>query len=106
MVQSELFDSPDRLEDLGDLACAVFDRVAQAKEDASGLFSAAALAAYAGAIGRDVSADQVQRIGQLLQDYNLIVRKGYGVYGVTDPFVQQAWRERNGGWAAMKQKAL
>lgn len=95
-----------KIEDLGDLACAVFDRVAQAKEDASGLFSGAALAAYAHAIGREVSADQVQRIGQLLQDYNIIIRKGYGVYGVTDPFVQQAWRERNGGWAAMNQKAL
>lgn len=86
-----------KIEDLGDLACAVFDRVAQAREDASGLFSGAALAAYSGAIGREVSADQVQRIGQLLQDYNIIVRKGYGVYGVTDPFVQQAWRERNAG---------
>jgi hypothetical protein len=30
----------------------------------------------------------------LLQDYNLIFRKGYGLYAVTDPFVQQSWRER------------
>lgn len=86
-----------KIEDLGELACAVFDRVAQAKEDASGLFSTAALAAYSSAIGREVSADQVQRIAQLLQDYNLIVRKGYGLYGVTDPFVQHAWRERTAG---------
>ena len=25
---------------------------------------------------------------------NLIMRKGHGLYGITDPFVQQMWRER------------
>lgn len=25
---------------------------------------------------------------------NLIMRKGHGLYGVTDPFVQQVWREK------------
>jgi hypothetical protein len=25
---------------------------------------------------------------------NLIMRKGHGLYGITDPFVQAAWRER------------
>lgn len=82
-----------KIEELGNLACAVFHHIAKAEENASGLFAAAALANYTGAIGREVTADQVQRIAQLLQDYNIIFRKGYGLYAVTDPFVQQAWRE-------------
>lgn len=85
-----------KLEELGDLACAVFNLIAMADQDASGLFSAASLAVYAGTLGREVSPDQVQRVAQLLQDYNMIVRKGYGRYAVTDPFVQQSWRERLG----------
>lgn len=35
---------------------------------------AAALSAYSSAVGREVSADQVQRIAQLLLDYNIINR--------------------------------
>lgn len=88
-----------KIEDLGVLACAVFNRVAQADEDVSGLFSNAALVDYAGAVGREVTADQVQRIAQLLQGYNIIVRKGYGLYAVTDPFIQQNWRERTAALA-------
>jgi hypothetical protein len=83
-----------KIEELGDLACAVFGRVAHAEVDASGLFSAGALGDYSRVVGREVTSDQVQRIAQLLQDYNLIFRKGYGLYAVTDPFVQQSWRER------------
>lgn len=82
-----------KIEELGNLACAVFDHIAQANAEASGLFSSAALANYSRAVGREVTADQVQRIAQMLQDYNIIFRKGYGLYAVTDPFVQQAWRE-------------
>lgn len=82
-----------KIEELGNLACAVFHHIAKEKEEASGLFSAAALANYSSTIGREVTADQVQRIAQLLQDYNIIFRKGYGLYAVTDPFVQEAWCE-------------
>lgn len=82
-----------KIEELGNLAGAVFDHIAQADAEASGLFSAAALANYSRIVGREISADQVQRIAQLLQDYNIIFRKGYGLYSVTDPFVQQAWRD-------------
>ena len=88
-----------KIEDLGVLACAVFNRIAQADEDVSGLFSNAALLDYAGAVGREVTADQVQRIAQLLQGFNIIVRKGYGLYAVTDPFIQQNWRERTAALA-------
>ena len=80
--------------ELGVLACAVFERIALAEEDASGLFSASALSAYSGAVGRAVSADQVQSTAQLLQDRDIIVRKGYGRYAITDPFIRQAWCNR------------
>lgn len=83
-----------KLEDLGVLAGAIFDRVARVEGDASGLFTADALAEYTATVGREVTADQVQRVSEELRDANLIVRKGHGTYAVTDPFVQQAWRER------------
>jgi len=83
-----------KVEDLGTLAGAVFDRVAQAEGDATGLFGAQALADYTAQLARDVTADQVQRVADELRDANLIIRKGHGVYAVTDPFVQTAWRER------------
>lgn len=83
-----------KVEDLGTLAGAVFDRVAQAEGDATGLFGAQALADYTAQLARDVTADQVQRVADELRDANLIIRKGHGIYAVTDPFVQTAWRER------------
>lgn len=83
-----------KVEDLGTLAGAVFDRVARAEGDATGLFGAQALADYTAQLARDVTADQVQRVADELRDANLIIRKGHGVYAVTDPFVQTAWRER------------
>lgn len=83
-----------KLEDLGVLAGAIFDRVARVEGDASGLFTTEALAEYTTTVGREVTADQVQRVSEELRDANLIVRKGHGTYAVTDPFVQQAWRER------------
>lgn len=83
-----------KVEDLGVLASAVFGRVAAVDGDATGLFTADALTQYATVVGREVSADQVQRIAEELRDANLIIRKGHGLYAVTDPFVQEAWRER------------
>ncbi|WP_295523933.1 AAA family ATPase [uncultured Pseudacidovorax sp.] len=83
-----------KVEDLGTLAGAVFDRVARTEGDATGLFGAQALADYTAQLAREVTADQVQRVADELRDANLIIRKGHGVYAVTDPFVQAAWRER------------
>lgn len=83
-----------KVEDLGTLAGAVFDRVARAKGHATGLFGAQALADYTAQLAREVTADQVQRVADELRDANLIIRKGHGVYAVTDPFVQAAWQER------------
>lgn len=85
-----------KVEDLGVLATAVFDRIARADGDTTGLFGGDALGDYAAQISRDVTADQVQRIAEELRDANVIMRKGHGVYAVTDPFVQHAWRERKG----------
>lgn len=83
-----------KVEDLGVLACAVFDRIARVDGDATGLFAADALGEYTAAVGREVTADQVQRVAEELRDANVILRKGHGMYAVTDPFVQTAWRER------------
>lgn len=83
-----------KVEDLGTLAAAIFDRIARAAGDATGLFAGDALAEYSQAVGRDVTADQVQRVAEEMRDANVIMRKGHGVYAVTDPFVQGAWIER------------
>jgi hypothetical protein len=90
-----------KVEDLGVLAVAVFDRVARADGDATGLFAADALADYKQLVGRDVTADQVQRVAEELRDANVMMRKGHGIYAVTDPFVQGAWRERKAAVAAL-----
>jgi len=83
-----------KVEDLGTLAAAIFDRIARANGDATGLFAAEALAEYAQVVGREVTADQVQRVAEEMRDANIIMRKGHGIYAVTDPFVQSAWLER------------
>lgn len=84
-----------KVEDLGTLAGAIFDRIARADGDAKGLFAADVLADYAKQVGRDVTPDQVQRVAEELRDANVIMRNGHGRYAVTDPFVQGAWLERN-----------
>ncbi|AZG14522.1 ATP-binding protein [Cupriavidus pauculus] len=83
-----------KLEQLGGLATAIFDRIATAKGDARGLFSADAAAAYSQAIGREVKVEEAQPVVNELMATNLIMRKGHGLYGITDPFVQEMWRER------------
>ncbi|GAA0834950.1 MAG: ATPase [Cupriavidus sp.] len=83
-----------KLEQLGGLATAIFDRIASAEGDARGLFSADAAAAYSRAIGREVKVEEAQPVVNELMATNLIMRKGHGLYGITDPFVQQMWRER------------
>lgn len=83
-----------KLEQLGGLATAIFDRIASADGDARGLFSADAAAAYSKAIGREVKVEEAQPVVNELMATNLIMRKGHGLYGITDPFVQEMWRER------------
>jgi len=83
-----------KLDQLGGLATAIFDRIASSDGDARGLFSADAAAAYTQAIGREVKVEEAQPVVNELLATNLIMRKGHGVYGITDPFVQDMWRER------------
>jgi hypothetical protein len=83
-----------RIEQLGGLAVAVFDRIASAQGDVRGLFSSEAAESYSQAVGREVRIEEVQPVVNTLMSENLILRKSHGVYTVSDPFVPEAWRER------------
>jgi hypothetical protein len=83
-----------KVEQIGGLAVAIFDRVAQAEGPARGVFSAEAAAAYSEAIGREVRVEEIQPVVNELLAANVLMRLGHGLYGVTDPFVQEIWRER------------
>jgi hypothetical protein len=83
-----------KVEQLGGLAVAVFERIAGIDGDAKGLFSGEALAGYSAGLGRDVRSDEVQAVLNDLMAANIVMRRGHGLYGLTDPFVQEIWRER------------
>ena len=83
-----------KVEQLGGLATAVFERIASTDRDARGLFSAEAAADYAKLVGRAVRVEEIQPVVNDLLAVNLIMRKGHGTYGITDPFVQEIWREK------------
>jgi len=46
------------------------------------------------AIARDVRVEGIQPVVNDLLAANLIMRRGHGLYGVTDPFVQKIGREK------------
>jgi hypothetical protein len=83
-----------KVEQLGRLATAIFERIASTDGDARGLFSAEAAADHTKSIGREVRVEEIQPVVNDLLAANLIMRRGHGMYGVTDPFVQQIWREK------------
>ena len=83
-----------KLEQLGGLATAIFERIASTDGDSRGVFSAEAAADYTKAVGREVRVDEIQPAVNDLLAANLIMRRGHGIYGVTDPFVQEMWREK------------
>ncbi len=83
-----------KVEALGALAGAIFDRIATAQGAARRLFSADATTAYAQALGREVRAEEVQKVVNALVDANLVLRRGHGLYEVADPFVQEIAAER------------
>jgi hypothetical protein len=85
-----------KVEQIGWLATAIFDRVARSDGPARGIFSAEAAAAYGDAIGREVRVEEIQPVVNELLGANVLMRRGHGLYGVTDPFVQEIWRERQG----------
>jgi hypothetical protein len=41
-----------------------------------------------------VKLEDVQPLVNELMASNLIMRRGHGLYGITDPFVQETWREK------------
>ncbi len=83
-----------KVEQLGIFATAIFERIASSEGDARGVFSTEAAADYSKVIGREIRVDEIQpMVGELLAA-NLIMRRGHGLYGITDPFVQEIWREK------------
>lgn len=89
-----------RVEEMGGLAKAIFEKIAAADGDAKGIFSAAAATEYADAIGRDVKVEEIQPAANVLLAANLIIRRGHGIYSVSDPFVRDIWKERQAMLAA------
>ena len=84
-----------RVEDLGPLAQAVFNYVCdEGGQGVKKLFSGATLEAYGRVLGRPVAPEEVQKVSGLLLDENILARDGHGIYGVSDPFVIEAYRGR------------
>lgn len=83
-----------KIDDMGALTTAIFDRIASADDGAKGIFSADALREYGKAVGREVRSDEVQTVLNNLVLANLLMREGHGLYGVSDPFVKEIWREK------------
>lgn len=83
-----------KVQQLGRLATAIFERIAATDGDARGVFSGEAAADYTKAVGREVRVEEIQPAVNDLLAANLIMRRGHGMYGVTDPFVQEIWREK------------
>lgn len=81
-----------RVEDLGPLAEAVFSYVCEeGGQGVKKLFSAATLESYGRILGRSVGPEEVQKIAGQLLDENILARDGHGIYGVSDPFVIDAY---------------
>lgn len=84
-----------RLDELGPLALAVFGYVCkQGGQGVKKLFSAATLEEYSAELGRPVSAEEIQKVATMLVDSNILARDGHGIYGVSDPFVAEAYSGR------------
>lgn len=84
-----------RLDELGPLALAVFGYVCkQGEQGVKKLFSGATLDEYRNEIGRAVSVEEVQKTANMLVESNILARDGHGIYGVSDPFLAEAFRNR------------
>jgi hypothetical protein len=83
------------LQEFGQLAELIFDRIASSPdEQARGLYSADAIEEYSKPLGRRVRNEEVQNIVQQMQNANLIMRLGHGVYTAVDPFMREMWLEK------------
>lgn len=83
-----------KVEQLGSLAMAIFERIAGTDGDAKGIFSADAAADYSRTLGREVKVEEIQPVVNELMEANVVMRRGHGLYSITDPFVQETWREK------------
>jgi hypothetical protein len=83
-----------RLEEMGPLAKAVFERIAGEGGGARGVFSAEAALAYAKVVSRPVKVEEIQPVVNALLAANLVIRQAHGLYAVADPQVQQMWQEK------------
>jgi hypothetical protein len=83
-----------KVEELGELATEIFTRVAAGDGKPQNLLAAAA--SFSAAIGRDVRIDEIQPMVNELIKTNVLIRQEHGSYGITDPMVQEIWRERRG----------
>ena len=83
-----------RLDEMGPLARAVFERIAADSAGSKGVFSGEAAQDYGKAIGREVKVEEVQPVVNALLAANLVIRQAHGLYAVADPQVQQMWQEK------------
>lgn len=84
-----------RLDELGPLALAVFGYVCrQGGHGVKKVFSSATLDEYGVELGRPVGAEEIQKVANMLVDSNILARDGHGIYGVSDPFLADAYVNR------------
>lgn len=84
-----------RLDQLGLVAQMVFARVVrEGGSGVRGLFSEASLEEYSASLGRRVGLEEIQPATSALLDANLLARDGHGIYGISDPFVGEAFLSR------------
>ncbi|MGY2223428.1 ATP-binding protein [Pseudomonas gingeri] len=83
----------EKVEQLGSLAQAIFNKIAATEGDARGIFSIDAAAEYSKTVGREVRVEEIQPVVIALLAENIIMRRGHGIYAITDQFVQEIWLE-------------
>ncbi|MGV8887201.1 MAG: AAA family ATPase [Pseudomonas sp.] len=83
----------EKVELLGSLAQAIFTKIASTQGDARGIFSIDAAAEYSKTVGREVRVEEIQPVVIALVAENIIMRRGHGIYAITDQFVQEIWLE-------------
>ncbi|CAI8902334.1 ATPase [Pseudomonas sp. IT-P253] len=83
----------EKVQLLGSLAQAIFNKIASTDGDARGIFSIDAAAEYSKTVGREVRVEEIQPVVIALVAENIIMRRGHGIYAITDQFVQEIWLE-------------
>lgn len=84
-----------KIEQIGDLAIAVFDWIAANAGAPRELFSTEALRAVRLSARREVSAQELQTVVHELLSTNLIRRLGHGDYIIDDSVMQELWLKRS-----------